>query len=136
MSKVPSATRGGDVQDRALQERTFYGKEKKSLAYVIAIMNMILHGIEAPNDIHTNTLAEFIELQKTKADSAKSWSVDVADIDPKTLDLSVKNPNGNEEITHRSPQEIMDEIASLDAESAEVLGNIRRSLGGAEGALR
>src|ERR1044071_745986 len=30
----------------ALQTRTFYGKEKKSLAYVIAIMNMILHGIE------------------------------------------------------------------------------------------
>src|SRR5207342_756954 len=43
---------------RTLQERTFYGKEKKSLAYVIAIMNMILHGIEAPNIIHTNTLAE------------------------------------------------------------------------------
>jgi type I restriction-modification system DNA methylase subunit len=37
------------AQDRVLQERTFYGKEKKSLAYVIAIMNMILHGIEAPN---------------------------------------------------------------------------------------
>ena len=31
---------------------------KKSLAYVIAIMNMILHGIEAPNIQHTNTLAE------------------------------------------------------------------------------
>jgi type I restriction enzyme M protein len=41
-----------------LQSRTFYGKEKKSLAYVIAIMNMILHGIEAPNIVHTNTLAE------------------------------------------------------------------------------
>jgi len=41
-----------------LQTRTFYGKEKKSLAYVIAIMNMILHGIEAPNIVHTNTLAE------------------------------------------------------------------------------
>src|SRR5436190_1339447 len=46
------------AQDRILQERTFYGKEKKSLAYVIAIMNMILHGIEAPNIIHTNTLSE------------------------------------------------------------------------------
>ena len=43
---------------KTLQERTFYGKEKKSLAYVIAIMNMILHGIEAPNIIHTNTLTE------------------------------------------------------------------------------
>ncbi|WP_417796371.1 N-6 DNA methylase [Terasakiella pusilla] len=43
-----------------LQKRTFYGKEKKSLAYVIATMNMILHGIEAPNIIHTNTLGENI----------------------------------------------------------------------------
>ena len=41
-----------------LQKNTFYGKEKKSLAYIIGIMNMILHGVEAPNIIHTNTLAE------------------------------------------------------------------------------
>lgn len=45
-------------QQETLQKHTFYGKEKKSLAYVIAIMNMILHGIEAPNIIHTNTLTE------------------------------------------------------------------------------
>ncbi len=250
-----------------LQERTFYGKEKKSLAYVIAIMNMILHGIEAPNIVHTNTLAEnladiqdkdrmdvilanppfggkeraevqqnfpirtgetaflflqhfikmlkaggraaivikntflsntdnasvslrklllqscnlhtildcpggtfqgagvktvvlffekgaptrrvwyyqldpgrnmgktnplndadlaeFVELQKTFADSEKSWSVDVAAIDAASYDLSVKNPKGGEEVVHRSPSEIMDEIAALDAESAEVLGKIR-----------
>jgi type I restriction enzyme M protein len=43
-----------------LQRDTFIGKEKKSLAYVIGIMNMILHSIEAPNIIHTNTLAENI----------------------------------------------------------------------------
>jgi len=43
---------------KTLQTKTFYGKEKKSLAYVIAIMNMILHGIEAPNVIHANTLSE------------------------------------------------------------------------------
>jgi type I restriction enzyme M protein len=254
-----------------LQSRTFYGKEKKSLAYVIAIMNMILHGIDAPNILHTNTLsenladvqekdrfdvilanppfggkerpevqqnfpirtgetaflflqhfikmlkaggragvvikntflsntdnastslrklllescnlhtvldcpggtfqgagvktvvlffekgasthkvwfyqldpgrnmgktnplndadlAEFIELQKTKADSPKSWSVEVKGIDPATFDLSVKNPDGGEEIIHRTPQEIMDEIAALDTESAEVLGSIRELLG-------
>ena len=41
-----------------LQKRTFIGKEKKSLAYVIGIMNMILHGIEAPNIVHKNTLSE------------------------------------------------------------------------------
>ncbi len=256
-----------------LQTRTFYGKEKKSLAYVIAIMNMILHGIETPNIIHTNTLAEnladiqdkdrydivlanppfggkerkevqqnfpirtgetaflflqhfikmlkaggrggvvikntflsntdnasvslrklllescnlhtildcpggtfqgagvktvvlffekgaptrktwyyqlepgrnmgktnplndadlaeFIELQQTNADSPKSWSVDAATIDPATFDLSVKNPNGGEAIIHRSPQDIMDEIAALDVESAEVLVNIKKLLSGA-----
>ncbi|RFC38664.1 MAG: type I restriction enzyme M protein [Candidatus Nitrotoga sp. CP45] len=264
---------------KTLQERTFYGKEKKSLAYVIAIMNMILHGIEAPNIAHTNTLAEnladiqekdrmdvilanppfggkerkevqqnfpirtgetaflflqhfikmlkaggragvvikntflsntdnasvslrklllescnlhtildcpggtfqgagvktvvlffekgaptlrhgsgqarkiwyyqldpgrnmgktnplndadlaeFIALQKTFADSPKSWSVDTHALsEVEGFDLSVKNPNGCEEITHRSPQDIMDEIAALDAESAAVLGNIRALL--------
>jgi type I restriction enzyme M protein len=87
------------------------------------------------NPLNDADLAEFIALQKTKTDSPKSWSVDVAAIDPKTFDLSVKNPNGGEEIAHRSPQEIMDEIAALDAESAEVLGNIKRSLSLSNGAL-
>jgi type I restriction enzyme M protein len=41
-----------------LQKNTFYGKEKKSLAYIIGTMNMIFHGIEAPNILHSNTLAE------------------------------------------------------------------------------
>jgi type I restriction enzyme M protein len=255
---------------KTLQESTFYGKEKKSLAYVIATMNMILHGIEAPNIIHTNTLtenladiqekdrynvvlanppfggkerpevqqnfpirtgetaflflqhfikilkaggrggivikntflsntdnasvslrklllescnlhtvldcpggtfqgagvktvvlffekgaptrkiwfyqldpgrnmgktnplndddlAEFVKLQKTFADSPKSWSVDAKTIDQTTFDLSVKNPDGGEEIVHRSPKKIMDEIAALDVESAEVLENIKALL--------
>ena len=258
----------GSTKDvKTLQERTFFGKEKKSLAYVIAIMNMILHGIEAPNILHTNTLtenladiqekdrfevvlanppfggserkevqqnfpirtgetaflflqhfikilkaggrggivikntflsntdnasvslrklllescnlhtildcpggtfqgagvktvvlffekgaptrkiwyyqldpgrnlgktnplndddlAEFVKLQKTFADSPKSWTVDAKTIDQTTFDLSVKNPNGGEAVAHRTPQEIMDEIAALDAESAEVLQTIR-----------
>ena len=45
---------------KTLQESTLYGKEKKNLAYIIGVMNMILHGIEAPNIIHTNTLTENI----------------------------------------------------------------------------
>ncbi len=260
----------GTADLKTLQERTFYGQEKKSLAYVIAIMNMILHGIEAPNIAHTNTLAEnladiedrdrydvilanppfggkerkevqqnfairtgetaflflqhfikrlkaggragvvikntflsngdnasvslrklllescqlhtvldcpggtfqgagvktvvlffekgaptrriwyyrldpgrnlgktnplndadlaeFVELQQTCADSPRSWSVDAADIDPSSFDLSVKNPDGGEEVVHLSPQEIIDRIAALDAESAEVLGKIRALL--------
>lgn len=53
--------RRGDLSAKeleTLQRGTFYGKEKKSLAYVIAVMNMILHGIDAPNVLHVNTLAE------------------------------------------------------------------------------
>jgi type I restriction enzyme M protein len=253
-----------------LQTRTFYGKEKKSLAYVIGIMNMILHGIEAPNILHTNTLtenladiqekdrydvvlanppfggkerkevqqnfpirtgetaflflqhfikmlkaggrggvvikntflsntdnasvslrklllesctlhtvldcpsgtfqgagvktvvlffdkgaptrktwfyqldpgrnlgktnplndddlADFVKLQATKADSPKSWTMDAKSIDQTTFDLSAKNPNGGEEVTHRRPQAIMDEIVALDVESAEVLEKIKRML--------
>lgn len=75
------------------------------------------------NPLNDADLAEFIELQKTKADSPKSWSVDVAAIDPKTFDLPVKNPNGGAKIAHRSPAEIMDKIAALDTESAEVVGD-------------
>ncbi len=258
------------ADDRVLQERTFYGKEKKSLAYVIAIMNLMLHGIEAPNILHTNTLAEnladvqekdrydvvlanppfggkerpevqqnfpirtgetaylflqhfikmltaggrggvvikntflanidnasvslrklllescnlhtvldcpggtfqgagvktvvlffkkgeptrkiwyyqlepgrtlgktnplndadlaeFIKLEETFADSPKSWSVDIADIDKATFDLSVKNPNAGDEIAHLGPSALMDEIATLDAESAKVLARIRAKL--------
>jgi type I restriction enzyme M protein len=49
-----------------LQSKTFFGKEKKSLAYVIAIMNMILHGIDAPNIVHTNTLSENVQQIQAK----------------------------------------------------------------------
>ena len=59
-----------------LQKHTLYGKEKKSLAYVIGIMNMILHGIEAPNIQHTNTLGENI------ADIQQSERVDVVLANP------------------------------------------------------
>ena len=82
------------------------------------------------NPLNDADLAEFIELQKTKTDSPKSWSLDVATIDPKTFDLSVQNPNGGEEIAHRSPQEIMEEISRGDAESAEILERIQSLLKG------
>lgn len=47
-------------QMETVQNKTFYGKEIKSLAYIIGIMNMILHGIEAPDIRHVNTLAQNI----------------------------------------------------------------------------
>ena len=46
---------------KTLQTKTFYGAEKKTLAYIIGIMNMILHGIESPNIIHQNTLETNIQ---------------------------------------------------------------------------
>ncbi len=49
----------------------------------------------------------------------------MADVDRTMWDLSVKNPNSGGEVAHRSPQDIMEEIAALDAESAEVLRGIR-----------
>jgi type I restriction enzyme M protein len=54
--------------------------------------------------------------------------VDTKSIDKTTFDLSVKNPNGGEEVAHRSPSAIMDEIAALDAESAKVLASIKALL--------
>ena len=80
------------------------------------------------NPLNDADLAEFIELQKTFADSPKSWSVDLRSLSSAEADLSVKNPNGGEAITHRSPQTIMDEIAALDVKSAEALATIRSLL--------
>jgi type I restriction enzyme M protein len=77
------------------------------------------------NPLHDRDLAEYVELQKTFAESPKSWSVAVDTIDPQSWDLSVKSPNGGEAVALRSPQEIMAEIVALDLESAAVLGRIR-----------
>jgi type I restriction enzyme M protein len=76
------------------------------------------------NALNDDDLREFVELQATFAESKKSWLVDIADVDPVTFDLSVKNPNKAEEATLREPQEILDEIAALDGESAEILAGI------------
>lgn len=59
------------------------------------------------NPLNDNDLAEFIALQKTFADSPKSWSLSAANIDQTTFDLSTKNTKGNEEVAHRNPQDIM-----------------------------
>jgi type I restriction enzyme M protein len=43
-----------------LQNETFFGNEKTPLAYVMGVMNMILHGIESPNIFKQNTLTQNI----------------------------------------------------------------------------
>ncbi len=80
------------------------------------------------NPLNDDDLKEFVELQATFADSEKSWTMDVKDVDPNSFDLSVKNPNKEVETPLRTPQDILDEIVALDLESAKVLNAIRGML--------
>jgi type I restriction enzyme M protein len=77
------------------------------------------------NALNDNDLKEFVALQAGFADSDKSWSVDVTDIDQTSFDLSVTNPNKADEAALRDPQDIIAEMVALDAESAEILECIR-----------
>ena len=77
------------------------------------------------NPLNEEDLTRIHCATEEEVDSAKSWTVSIKDVDTETYDLSVKNPNEPEAAAHRSPQEILDEIAALDAESAEVLASIR-----------
>jgi type I restriction enzyme M protein len=81
------------------------------------------------NPLNENDLAEFVELQKTFADSDNSWSIDVKTIDPLTVDLSAKNPNKKEEVALRQPQEILKEMKALDEESALIMDNLQLIIG-------
>ncbi len=80
------------------------------------------------NPLNDDDLAEFVALQSRRADSPKSWTVDVADLDRATWDLSVKNPNAPEEAPLRSPEEIIDAMLARDAETAQILEDIRGML--------
>lgn len=78
------------------------------------------------NPLNEEDLAEFIKLQKKKENSDNSWTVDITDIDQSTFDLSVKNPNKKDETVLREPKEILEEMAALDTESAEILKKVRK----------
>jgi len=78
------------------------------------------------NPLNDNDLKEFVELQKDFKDSDQSWSLNVADVDEATCDLSVKNPNAEEEAPLREPNDIIQEIIALDKESEMILSNIRK----------
>lgn len=65
-------------------------------------------------------MEEFLNLQKTKAESERSWSINVSDLDD-SCDLSVKNPNKVEEVDERTPQEILDAINELSSESQDLI---------------
>ena len=76
------------------------------------------------NALNEKDLEEFVELQKTKAESENSWSIAVKDIDQSTFDLSAKNPNKKEEAALRQPTDILAAMKALDEESAAILDSI------------
>jgi type I restriction enzyme M protein len=80
------------------------------------------------NPLNDADMADFVATQATLAEGPNSWSVAADSVDPATCDLTVRNPNAPEVKALRSPGEILDEIARLDAESAEVLARVRELL--------
>ena len=80
------------------------------------------------NPLNDMDLEDFVELQKDFKVSDFSWLVDISKIDKESWDLSVKNPNGNTEVLHRSPREIITEIEALDIENQEILQRIKELL--------
>lgn len=77
------------------------------------------------NPLNDKDLAEFVQLQKTKPETEKSWNFNIADMDETTADLSVKNPNTPEEAPLRSPQEILTEMEKLDIENQQLLQTVK-----------
>jgi type I restriction enzyme M protein len=71
-------------------------------------------------------LTDFVKLQKIKADTENSWSVDIKNVDQKTFDLSVKNPNKVEEVSLREPKEILVEMNDLDKDTNKILNEIKK----------
>ena len=79
------------------------------------------------NPLNEDDLQEFAELQRTKAESEDSWSIDVSKLD-ENYDLSVKNPNKVEIVDERTPQQIADEIRALHEDSQRLLSEITAML--------
>ena len=73
------------------------------------------------NPLTEDDLAEFVNLQKKKTDSEKSWTVNVKDLNPETYDLSVKNPNKKTEVELRDAKTIIKEMQKLNKENEKIL---------------
>jgi type I restriction enzyme M protein len=74
--------------------------------------------------LNENDFTDFLNLYKKEEDSPKSWSVKIADVEQKSFDLSVKNPNAPEEAALRSPKEIIKSLHSLDKEAVKILNKL------------
>jgi type I restriction enzyme M protein len=77
------------------------------------------------NPLNEKDLAEFVRLSLSKPESENSWSIDISQVDTKFFDLSLKNPNKQEEEKLRTVEVILDEMEFLDEENKEILNSIR-----------
>ncbi len=77
------------------------------------------------NPLNLNDMQDFLSKYKTRETSENSWSVNVADLDQKTLDLGVKNPNEPEAEALKDPKEILDEIKSIDKQISDILAEVK-----------
>lgn len=75
------------------------------------------------NALNEDDLADFLELQRTKADSENSWSIDVKSLGA-DCDLSVKNPNKIEEKDERTPGEIFENLKALHIEAGNIYDDL------------
>ena len=80
------------------------------------------------NPLTEKDLEDFIDLQKNFNNSNLSWSIDASTVSQVNWDLSVNNPNLNDEVIHRAPSEIIAEIEGLDIENQSILQRIRELL--------
>ena len=80
------------------------------------------------NPLNDADVAEFVEMQRTRAEGPKSWTVRRADLDEATLDLGVRNPHAPEAAAERAPAEIIDAMLARDAETAGILRGLRAML--------
>ncbi len=80
------------------------------------------------NPLNDDDLKEFVALQEGFTTGEKSWKVSKADLDEATWDLSVKNRTRLRKPPLRSPEEIIDDMLARDAETAEILEDIRGML--------
>jgi len=79
------------------------------------------------NALNDDDLAEFIELQRTKADSENSWTIDRASLG-EDCDLSVKNPYRVEEKDERTPAEILSSLTDLNSEAKDLLDKLMEAM--------
>jgi type I restriction enzyme M protein len=97
------------------------GSETKEIQYYQLNLD---RNIGKGQPLNLDDLDEFINLEKdTKSEN--TWTLQVNDINLETYDLSVQNPNFEEEIL-AEPEELLKEIEALEKESQKLLSILKK----------